>query len=164
MKILLVEDNDSTRLTFEEHIQSLGYEVAACTDTETALETYQNTFYPLVILNLGLPGMDRVEFCCHIRALPQGDHSMILAVMAHDQQEYLKTALDAGVDDYLMKPVSMEQLQARLTIIGRHLRNLAQRKRAEDALIQEQSLLHGLMDSIPDHIYVKDIDSLLSSE
>jgi len=138
MKTLIVEDNEITRLVFENQIQSLGYDVSACADAETALEAYRQAFYPLIILDLGLPGMDGFEFCRQIRALPQKDHSMILVITAYDRPEDLREALDAGADDYLIKPVSMELLRMRLTIIERQFRNLARRKRAEEALRESE--------------------------
>ena len=78
MNILFVADDLSTLESIEQHIRSLGYDVTACGDAETALEAYQHTFYPLIVLDLGLPEMDGVAFCRRIRALPQGDQSLIL--------------------------------------------------------------------------------------
>jgi len=120
----------------------MGHEVTACENAETALEAYQQRFYPLIILDLGLPCMDGLEFCRRIRALPQGDRSMILVITAYDQQEALKAALDAEVDDYLIKPVSAEQLQIRLTIIEQRLYRLTEHKQAEEAyeVLTEKSL------------------------
>jgi two-component sensor histidine kinase/AmiR/NasT family two-component response regulator len=134
MKILLIEDNAIARLLFEKQIRALGYEVTACETAEAALEAYQQMFYPLIILDLGLPGMDGFEFSRRIRALPKGEQSMILVITAYDQPEDLQAALDAGVDDYLVKPVEMSLLHMRLTIIDRQFQNLTERKRAEAEL------------------------------
>jgi PAS domain S-box-containing protein len=138
MKTLIIEDDPITRFMFERHIRELGHEAIACAEAETALETYLQTFYPLILLDLELPGMDGFEFCRRVRALPRGDYSMILVITAYDQQKALKAALDAGADDYLTKPVSIEQLQVRLTIIERQSYNLTERKRAE---VERESLL-----------------------
>ena len=134
MNILLVEDDRLTLASMKQHIRSLGYDVTACRDAETALEAYQHTFYPLIILDLGLPEMDGVAFCRRIRALPQGDQSLILVLTGADHPEDLQAALDAGVDEYLAKPVSMELLHVRFTILARQLQHLTQRKRAEELL------------------------------
>jgi signal transduction histidine kinase/BarA-like signal transduction histidine kinase len=134
MNILLVEDDSITRLAFEEDLRILGYEVTACADAETALEIYHKTYFPLILLDLSLPGMDGFEFARGIRALPQGVWSIILVITAFDEQQNLKTAMEAGANDYLIKPVNKEQLHVRLTILERHLENLLQRKQAEEEL------------------------------
>ena len=131
MKVLVVDDEPITRFVLEKHIQSLGHEVMTCEDAELALEAYQQTFYPLIIVDLGLPGMDGFELCRRLRNFPQRDRSMILAVTGYDQMEDLHEALNAGADDYLSKSAPKEQLQARLTIIERQLVHLTQRKWAE---------------------------------
>jgi len=134
MNILLVEDDLTTLESMTQHIRSLGHDVTACGDAETALGAYQQTFYPLIVLDLGLPEMDGVAFCRRIRALPQGDQSLIVVMTGPDHPEDLQAVLDAGVDDYLITPVSLELLHARFTILARQLQNLAQRKRSEKLL------------------------------
>lgn len=147
MKILLVEDNTLSRLVLEEQLHSLNCEVSACPNAEAALEAYKQTFYPLILLDLGLPGMDGFEFSRHIRALPQGDRSMILVITAWDQPEDIQAALDAGADDYLIKPVNIEQLQVRLTILERQWQNLIKRKRAEEALQQSEERFRDIVEN-----------------
>jgi len=141
MKTLFVEDNSSERSLFEEQIRSFGYDVTVCPNAEAALEIYQQTFYPLIIVDLGLPGIDGLEFCRRIRALPQRDRSMILVITGRDELKYLQAALDAGADDYLTKPVSIEILQVRLTVITQQFRNRARHKQnVPDIEVNQQSL------------------------
>jgi PAS domain S-box-containing protein len=146
MKTLIVEDEPSSRLFFEKFIRFHGHEVTACADAKAALEAYQQTFYPLIILDLGLPGMDGFEFCRRIRSLPKEERSMILVITVYDRPEDLQAALDAGADDYLIKPVRSEQLQVRLTIIERQLHNLTERKRAEEALRKSEALYRSVVE------------------
>ena len=54
--------------------------MTACPNAETALKTYQQAFYPLIVVDLGLPGIDDLEFYRRIRALPHGVRSMILVI------------------------------------------------------------------------------------
>ncbi len=153
MKTLVVEDDAVARLLFERQTRSLGYEVTACEDAETALEAYQHTFYPLIVLDLELPAMDGFEFCRRIRSLPGGDRSMILVITAYDQREALKAALDAGADDYLVKPVSAEQVRMRLMILERQWHNLTERKRAEEALRESEERYRTISEIISDFAY-----------
>jgi len=159
MKALIVEDETITRISFEEYLRLLGHEVTACSNAESALEEYQHTFYPLILLDLSLPGMDGFEFCRCIRSLPRGNQSMVLIITAHDQRQALSEALDAGADDYLIKPVELELLQVRVTVLERQFQNLLRRHKAEEALEKERNLLRALMDNVPDHIYFKNRQS-----
>jgi len=132
MKTLVVDDEPLALMVLEEQIGSYGHEVTTCENAITALEAYQQTFYPLIVSDLGLPGMDGLELCRQIRSLPQGDQSIILVITARDTPEDLQAVLDAGADDYLTKPVSQEQLNIRLTILERQIQLLAQRRQAEE--------------------------------
>lgn len=156
MKILVVEDNFITRRLFEKLIQTLGHEVTTCAKGEAALEIYQQTFYPMIVLDLGLPGMSGFEFSRCIRSLPQGEQTMILVITAYDDPEDLEAALEAGANDYLIKPVELKLLQVRLTILERQLHNLTQRKKAEEALRQEKDFAEGLIETAPVIVLVLD--------
>jgi PAS domain S-box-containing protein len=156
MKILVVEDNPITGRLFEKLIQALGYEVTTCANAEAALEIYQQTSYAMIVLDLGLPGMNGFEFSRRIRSLPQGEQTMILVITAYDEMKDLQAALEAGANDYLIKPVEMKLLQVRLTILERQLHNLTQRKRAEEALRQEKDFAEGLIETAPVIVLVLD--------
>ena len=131
MKTLVVEDDPLSLMVLSEQISAYGYDITACEHPVKALEAYQSTFYPLIVTDLTLPEMDGLELCRRIRALPQGDQSMILVITARDTPADLQAVLDAGADDYLIKPVSQEMLHIRLTIIARQLHHLTQRRQAE---------------------------------
>jgi PAS domain S-box-containing protein len=152
MKTLFVEDDAIARFTFKKHMRSLGHEVTACVDAKTALEAYQQTFYPLIVVDLGLPGMDGLELCRRIRALPQGDRSMILVITAWERPEDVQAALDAGADDYLIKPVNLQQLQVRLTI-------LVQRKRVEETLKESEQRFRMVLESSMDNLYRRNLET-----
>lgn len=134
MNTLIVEDNSITRALLQRQIRVMGHEVVSCGEAEQALELCRHNCFPLIVLDLGLPGMDGFEFTRQIRALPQGDQSIILVITAYDATDYLEPALKAGVDDFLTKPVHENMLRARLMILEQHHRNLTKRKQAEEAL------------------------------
>ena len=140
MKTLIVEDDAKERLLFEEQIRLLGYDATSCSNAKEALNNCQQAFYGLIILDLGLPDMEGIELCRRIRALPQGKLRMILIITGREEPEILQQALDAGANDYLIKPVGMELLKVRLTIIEQQYHNLIRRKQAETAL--KESLIN----------------------
>jgi len=157
MKMLLVENDTVTGLALEQHLQVLG-EVTACTDTETALEASQQIFYPLIILDIEHSGMDESEFCRRIRALPQEDYSMILVLTAQDRLKDLQIALDAGADDYLLKPVTREQLHMRVMILERQWHNFTAHRRAEQALRQARKEWEEIFQAIGQPTIILDRD------
>ncbi|MCP4402604.1 MAG: response regulator [bacterium] len=153
MNTLLVEDNSSERSLCEEQIRSFGYDVTVCPNAEAALDAYQQTLYPLIIVDLGLPGIDGLEFCRRIRMLPQGDRSKILVMTGADDLKYLQTALDAGASDYLTKPFSMDMLRVRLTILTQQFRHRVQRKPhvSGTAIEQPSPTLHEMVETFEKH-------------
>ncbi|MBD3306666.1 response regulator [candidate division KSB3 bacterium] len=162
MKILIVEDEPLSRFFLEQQIRAQGHDVTTCPNAEAALEVYQHTFYPLLVLDLGLPGMDGLELCRRIRALPQGDQSMILVITARDTLEDLQAVLEAGANDYMLKPVNQELLTVRLLIIEQQFANLIQRQRAEEALRESQRRLAATLKSIGDAVITTDKDGKIT--
>lgn len=158
MNILLIEKDTVTGLALEQHLQVLGCEVTACTDEETALETSQQIFYSLIILDIEHSGVDGSEFCRRIRALPQENYSMILVLTAQDRLKDLQIALDAGADDYLLKPVTREQLHMRVMILERQRHNFIAHQRAEQALCQTRKEWEEIFQAIGQPTIILDKD------
>ena len=136
MQALLIEDDSANRFVLENQLEALGFHVTACSDAETALETYQQLFYPLIVVDLDLPGMNGIEFTQQVRSLSRGEQSMILLITGYDQPEHLSAAFEAGVDDYAGKPLNTEQLRMRLDIIERRRKIHQQRQQAEADLLR----------------------------
>lgn len=133
MDILLVEDSAGEREFLAEIVQQLGYAVTSCPTAARAVDMFQAREAGVVLLDLGLPDMSGIELCQRIRALPQGDDALIVAVTGRDDPSSVQAALDAGVDDYVCKPVTPDTLRIRLSIIERHWQNLLRRRAAEQA-------------------------------
>jgi PAS domain S-box-containing protein len=158
MKVLIVENNPTERALLEEQIYLLGHEVTACVTAKIALEYYQKTCYSLIVVALRLPDMDGVEFCRQIRSLPQREPSMILAITSHDEPEKLQAAIEAGADDYLIKPIDPNLLKLRLMIIERQIQCLAKHLEAEEALRASQTYAGNIIESSLDMIIAVDLD------
>lgn len=140
MKVLLAEDSATTRRMVQATIEACGHEVIAVADGQAAWEKFETLRPPLVVLDWQMPLIDGLEVCRRIRAgTPEGE-TMVLMVTHRDQPGDLTSALDAGVDDYLMKPVSAEQLRARVMIAERRIEEVGARRRVEAALAHAQWL------------------------
>ena len=144
MKVLIVEDDPITRLILSEILTDRGYEVTACATAEEAIQAYQADFYPLLFLDLFLPGMDGFSLCQWVRRQPVGDHHLILIGTASDRKEDLHKILEAGADDYIIKPYRADILDVRLIIARKRVKNIETRKTLELNLHQERERLRFL--------------------
>jgi two-component system response regulator MprA len=119
-KLLVVEDDPQVRSML---VRSLGYEgfdVAAADDVATAVATIRDDRPDLILLDLMLPDGDGTEVCTSLRAA--GDRVPIIMVTARDTVDDRIDGLDAGADDYLVKPFSTSELVARVRSVLRRAR------------------------------------------
>ncbi|MET0332262.1 MAG: response regulator transcription factor [Dyella sp.] len=117
MKLLLVEDSERLRATVQHGLQSAGFTVDAARDGVEASGFLASYDYDLVVLDLMLPRLDGIGV---LRALPGGDRQpRVLVLSARDQVSDRIDALNAGADDYLVKPFSFDELVARLHALAR---------------------------------------------
>lgn len=121
-------------MLLERIIHSRGHEVVGCQTAEDALEQITRNEYPLITLDIQLPGMSGLEFCKMLRATPEGQYLYILVATSNSRPEDLREILDAGADDYIAKPYNPGLLDVRLTIAETAVKAIAKRKALEDEL------------------------------
>lgn len=134
MRVLLVEDQHDIRQLFENVIRGRGHEVTACADGETAWEAYRIGHHPLILLDWELQGggMNGLDLCRKIRSDRMGSRCVIIMVTAYDSPNDLQAALQAGANDYLVKPIGVDFLKLRLAIAEEWVGDLMRRLRAEE--------------------------------
>lgn len=115
-RVLVVEDDDAIAQVLQRSLRMEGYEVRIAGDGVTALDEAHAFLPDLVILDLGLPRLDGVEVAKTIR---RTDDVPILVLTARDAVESRVEGLDAGADDYLVKPFERQELLARLRALLR---------------------------------------------
>jgi len=140
MKIVLAEDSAPTRRLLQATLERCGHEVTAVGDGQAALDAFERVRPALIVLDWQMPKMDGLEACRRLRAAEGGDRVFVLMVTSRDADGDLATALDAGVDDYVLKPFTAEQLRARLAIAERRLEYAAAHRKSEEALAHAQWL------------------------
>lgn len=116
--ILLIEDHHDIAAMVCEHLEFRGYEVDYAADGITGLHLAVTGDFDAIILDLMLPGMDGLEICRKYRTEAAG-RKPILMLTARDTLEDKIAGLDAGADDYLVKPFELEELDARLRALLR---------------------------------------------
>ena len=117
MKILVVDDDPAVSAALDRALRLDGYQVATVPDGPTALQALALAPPDAVVLDIGLPGIDGLEVCRRMRA--NGDDTPVLMLTARDATADRVTGLDAGADDYLVKPFALAELQARLRALLR---------------------------------------------
>ncbi len=119
VKVLLAEDDLVTRRFLTVMLQNLGHEVTATADGEEALNQLVIHQPPIVISDWRMPRMDGITFCQRVRSLGLDHYTFfILLSVKAARSDYLQ-AMEAGVDDFLDKSVSMEELAIRLRVAER---------------------------------------------
>lgn len=117
MRILVVDDDPAVRGALERALRLGGYEVTAAENGPAALQSLQLSPPDAIILDLGLPGVDGLEVCRRLRSA--GDDTPVLILTARDAVSDRVLGLDAGADDYLVKPFALAELEARLRALLR---------------------------------------------
>jgi two-component system response regulator MprA len=117
VRILVVEDERPFRDALERVLRNDGYEVELALDGDAALQALSVRPPDAVVLDVLLPEVDGIEVCRRLRAA--GDRVPVLMVTALDAVEDRVAGLDAGADDYLVKPFSISELRARVRALLR---------------------------------------------
>jgi two-component system response regulator MprA len=115
-RILIIEDDEAIVKTLRRALAYEGYVVDAAVDGEGGLLAARDNAPDLVILDWMLPGIDGLEVCQRLRA---GDNIPILILTAKDSTQDRVQGLDAGADDYMVKPYELEELLARVRALLR---------------------------------------------
>lgn len=134
MKTLLIEDDPSVQRALTDALRSFGYDVFSCFTAQEALQACQHTPFDLCVVDFELPDMGGVELCCRIRDCSNEEHAMILGMTGREQSEDVAETIDAGANDYIVKPVSPELLKLRLKILEKQSLTLQRSIQTEQAL------------------------------
>lgn len=115
--VLVVDDEPAVRGALERALRLERHDVRLAEDGRQALELLAAAHHDAVVLDIGMPGVDGLEVCRRLRAA--GDRTPVLMLTARDAIDDRVAGLDAGADDYLVKPFALRELQARLRALLR---------------------------------------------
>jgi len=121
VRILVVDDEPAVRSAVMRALTLDGYEVTAAEDGPSALGAVQRERPELVVLDVLMPELDGIAVCRRLRG--DGDRTPILLLTARDAVSDRVAGLDAGADDYLVKPFALEELLARVRALLRRTVN-----------------------------------------
>ena len=142
MRILIAEDDLTSRAVLEGVLKKIGHDITAVTNGVDAWDLMQRRDAPLLtILDWMMPGLDGLEVARRARSLQSERHSYIIMLTTKSAKSDIATALKAGADDYLVKPFNADELRARIEV-GRRTIEL------QDSLIARAEELRSALEQI----------------
>ena len=120
-KILVVEDEENIRTNIKEYLENQNYQVIEAADGEAGLEMVETMKPDLIILDLMLPKVDGMEVCKQVR---RNHNTPIIMVTARNEEIDKLLGLELGADDYITKPFSLRELNARIKAVFRRSKHV----------------------------------------
>jgi two-component system response regulator MprA len=136
-RVLVVDDDAPVRRMLQRSLAAEGFDVEVAADGGAALVAAERSAPDLVILDVTMPGLDGLAVCRRLRA--KGLRGSILMLTARDAVADRVTGLEAGADDYLVKPFAMEELVARMRALTRRGHDGADRLAFADLTLDLQT-------------------------
>lgn len=148
MRILIAEDNSTSRFILERTLSKWGHEVVSVVDGGAAWETLQGNETPkLAILDWMMPGMDGLEICRRLRQIETAVATYVILLTAKKDKKDIIRGLNAGADDYIVKPFDHDELRARIDVGRRVIElrtNLAEKEKLQGVLEMAGAICHEL--------------------
>src|ERR1700749_1123896 len=134
MKVLIAEDDPVSRRILEKLLTNKGYTTVACDNGMQAWQLYQEGDFRLIISDWMMPEIDGLDLVRRIRESHRRDYCYFILLTAKTGKANFLEAMDAGVDDYLTKPLDVDEIKVRLRVAERIL-----------AMQTEIQILHGTL-------------------
>jgi CheY-like chemotaxis protein len=149
MKLLVADDDPISRELLRCTLTQWGYDLAVCVDGDQAWQELSGPDAPTVaILDWMMPGMDGLELCRRLRNTPTWPSIYLILLTANNRPDQIAAGLEAGADDYIVKPFHHEELRARIRagirIVELH-QALQERVRQLEAALSNVKQLQGLL-------------------
>jgi DNA-binding response OmpR family regulator len=132
MRILVIEDNHDLAANICEYLEDRGHVLDAAEDGLTGLHLAVRNSYDAIVLDVILPGMNGITVCRKLRE-EAGKETPVLMLTARDSVEDRVTGLEAGADDYVIKPFALREVETRLRALVRRATGKGQLRRLEVA-------------------------------
>lgn len=135
MKVLIAEDDPIARLLLKNALVKEGYDPIVAADGADALRQFAETPFRIIISDWNMPGLTGLELCSAIRELSSPVYTYFILLTSYDESsENYRRAIDAGVDDMLVKPFDRERIALRLRVASRIVHYATQIQNLESLL------------------------------
>jgi two-component system chemotaxis response regulator CheY len=119
MRALVVEDSKTIRMILCEYLRKMDIQVVEAADGREALERLKEMALPdLVLVDWNMPVMSGIDFIRAVRELHIYDPLPLIMVTTNSESEHVGTAMDAGANEYIQKPCTLEALREKLDLLG----------------------------------------------
>lgn len=148
-KVLIVDDSRLQRRILAASLKKWGFSVAEADSGEDAIEMCKQGLPDLVLSDWVMPGMGGLEFCSAFRALENDQYTYFILLTSKSEKQEVARGLDAGADDFLIKPLEADELRARISAGARILdmqRELSDKNRLIENALSELRLAHDAID------------------
>jgi len=148
-RVLVVDDSRAQRKVVAVSLARQGFDVVEAGSGEEALDVLRTRPVDLVLSDWMMPGMDGLELCRQVRMQPQDSYVYFILLTSKNEKGAVAQGLDVGADDFLTKPVSPDELRARIYAGDRILkmtRELHEKNRLITATLNEMSTLYDALD------------------
>ncbi len=148
-RVLIVDDSRLQRRILAASLKKWGFEVLEADNGEDAIEICGSNLPDLVLSDWVMPGMSGLDFCQKFRALDNDQYSYFILLTSKSEKQEVARGLDAGADDFLIKPLEADELRARISAGARILdmqRELSDKNRMIEDALEELKLAHDAID------------------
>lgn len=157
-KILIAEDDRELRQLFQHVLVKNGYMVKGVSDGKEALEAMENDYFDLIISDIMMPEIDGFEFAETIREM---NHEIpILFMSARDDMDAKQRGFRAGIDDYMVKPVDLQELALRIGALVRRAKIASSKKLTVGKLVLDAEEHTAYLDGEELTLTVREFDLL----
>jgi two-component system chemotaxis response regulator CheY len=115
---LIVDDSKVIRMVAKKILHELGFQTEEAEDGQIALDACQRAMPDAVLLDWNMPVMNGIEFLRKLRVLPDGSKPVVVFCTTENDIEHIQEAIEAGANEYIMKPFDSEILQAKFAQVG----------------------------------------------
>jgi two-component system, cell cycle response regulator len=112
--ILVVDDDVVSRRVVQKHLEKAGFDVVTAANGQNALDSFDRQFFPIVLTDWMMPGIDGPQLCRLIREKKTDGYVFIILITARDSKTDIVSGLESGADDYLTKPIHPAEMVARV--------------------------------------------------
>ena len=113
-----VDDSKVIRKVSRHILETLGFAVEEAEDGKLGLDACKEAMPDVILLDWNMPVMTGIEFIAHLRKYPGGDKPKVVFCTTENDVSHIREAIDAGADEYVMKPFDHETLQIKLQLVG----------------------------------------------